>query len=111
MDDDLNTPRALTAVFRFVRDANALLDANRVDREGAQSILDALKRVDTVLGVLSFEEEVLAPRLARLIEEREDARRRRDFEAADRIRERLLEEGIILEDSPKGTTWKRRPLG
>jgi cysteinyl-tRNA synthetase len=111
MDDDLNAPAALTAVFGFAKKANILMDAGSVGAEEAAEMLAALRRVDSVLGVLKFEEEPLPPRLAALVAEREKARKRRDFADADRIRKQLLDEGVVLEDSPRGTVWKRRREG
>lgn len=111
MDDDLNTPKALAALFRFVKEANSMMDAGDVGRKGAMEMLGAMRRADSVLGILRFEEEVLPERLQELISAREEARRRHDFDSADRIRTQLLREGIVLEDSPKGTLWKRRHEG
>ncbi len=108
MDDDLNTPKALGSIFGAVRDANALLDSGAMGRSAAGAALEALRKVDSVLGVLTFDQEVLPPHLASLVEAREEARRRKDFAEADRIRAQLLEQGIVLEDSPKGTVWTRR---
>ena len=111
MDEDLNTPRALTALFEFLKKANALLDADGVGRAEADEMLAALNRVNAVLGILEFGEEALPDRVQKLIAEREEARARRDFAAADRIRAQLLEEGFVVEDSSKGTVWKRRRSG
>ncbi len=107
MDDDLNTPKALAALFAFVKAANSSMDSGGVGLEEAGDMLAALKRVDAVLGVMNFEEEALPERIAKLIAEREEARGRRDFREADRIRAQLLEEGLVLEDSLHGTVWKR----
>jgi cysteinyl-tRNA synthetase len=108
MDEDLNTPRALAAVFGFIKNANILIDAGEIGRNGADEMLDALRRVDSVLGVLKFEVVVLPERVAKLIAARDKARREKDFAAADTIRAQLLQEGIVLEDSPRGTLWKRK---
>ncbi|HME18596.1 MAG TPA: cysteine--tRNA ligase [Nitrososphaerales archaeon] len=111
MDDDLNAPAALTALFGFAKKANSLVDAGSVGEAEASEMLASLRRVDSVLGVLKFDEEPLPPRLAALIAGREEARKRRDFADADRIRKQLLDEGIVLEDSPQGTVWKRKSAG
>jgi len=111
MDDDLNAPRALTALFDFVKNSNTLLDADAIDAGCAEQMIRALERVDSVLGVMEFEEEELPDDIRKQIAEREDARRRRDFAAADRIRDRLFAEGFVVEDSPGGTVWKRKRAG
>jgi cysteinyl-tRNA synthetase len=111
MDDDLNTPAAFVSVFGIVKRTNALLDEGKIGREEAGELLRALKRVDSVLGVIRFEEPPLPERLAKLVEAREEARKRRDFKEADRIRAQLFDEGIVLEDSASGTHWKRRKAG
>jgi cysteinyl-tRNA synthetase len=107
MDDDLNTPKALSALFTYVKKMNTLIDSGSVTREEAGEALAALRRVDSVLGVLEFEERPLPPRLAELVARRDEARRRRDFAESDRLRNELLAEGIAVEDTPAGTRWKR----
>ncbi|HYC11158.1 MAG TPA: cysteine--tRNA ligase [Nitrososphaerales archaeon] len=111
MDDDLNTADALASVFDIVKKGNTLMDSGRLGAEAAGALLSALRRIDEVLGIMTFEEDVLPERTAKLIADREEARRRRDFAAADRIRAQLLDEGIVVEDSPKGTVWKRKRAG
>ena len=107
MDDDLNISEALAVLFQAVRQWNAWLDRDVIGRPGAQKILDWIDRVDRVLAVFQVSEEALDEEIARLIELRHQARLRRDFATADRIRENLRRRGIILEDTRTGTRWRR----
>ncbi len=111
LDDDLNTPEAMASIFTLVKRANALIDAGELGGDGAASLLDALRRINTVLGVLRFEKEALPPDLAALVERRDAARRSRDYAESDRIRKVLLARGIVVEDTPSGTKWKRAAAG
>ncbi|MDV3277433.1 MAG: cysteine--tRNA ligase [Nitrososphaerales archaeon] len=111
MDDDLNTPAALAAVFAFLKEVNGLIDSGGLGRQEAAKIVKSLERVNSVLGVLNFKEDAVPPGVAELIAEREEARRRKDYAESDRIRAELLEKGIVLEDTPSGTVWKRRSAG
>ncbi len=112
--DDLNTAAALGAVFELVSAVNAAIDTGDVGLDDVAAIREAFDDVDRVLGVLSLrrvEDEcppVPVDEIERLIEERHAARRRRDFAAADRIRDDLAARGVLLEDSPTGTRWKRK---
>jgi cysteinyl-tRNA synthetase len=107
LEDDLNTPEALGALFPFLREANAALDEGALDSGGAAAALAALESADRVLGVLPARPEVLPAEIEAQIEARNEARKRRDFTEADRIRAALAASGIVLEDGPKGTRWKR----
>ncbi|HYK41718.1 MAG TPA: cysteine--tRNA ligase [Thermoanaerobaculia bacterium] len=107
LEDDLNTPEALGALFPFLREANAALDEGALDAKGAAAALAAIESADRVLGVLPARPEVLPAEIEAQIEARNDARKRRDFAEADRIRAALSARGIVLEDGPKGTRWKR----
>jgi len=107
MDDDLNTPKALSTLFTYVKRMNTLMDSNSIGKEEASVAISALKRIDSVLGVMDFKEEQLPPRLAALIVRRDDARKRKDFAESDRLRKELLAEGIAVEDTPTGSRWKR----
>jgi cysteinyl-tRNA synthetase len=111
MDDDLNTPKALSALFTYVKKMNTLIDSGSAGPEEASKAIDALKRVNSVLGIIDFEEEALPLRLAEMIAKREDARKRKDFAESDRLRKELLAEGIAVEDTPAGSRWKRVPRG
>lgn len=122
MDDDFNTAEALGVLFKKVTRANRILDEAKGEglsgeaTEELREILCVLKEASSILGVFGkepneyFDEiksrvSVPAEEVARLIEERNAARRNKDYARADAIRSELLEKGIVLEDTPKGTIW------
>jgi cysteinyl-tRNA synthetase len=111
---DLNTAGALGAIFELVRSLNSAIDAGQLGRDDLPAIREAFYLFDSVLGILSLrraeEDQPPVPieEIERLIEERHAARRRRDFAAADRIRDDLAARGVLLEDSSGGTRWKKK---
>ncbi len=107
LDDDLNTSAALAAVFNFLRVVNAAIDDRSLDAEGARVSREALAGVDRVLGVLPSGRDALSDEIEAKIAARDAARGRRDFALSDRIRDELAKSGIVLEDTPGGTRWKR----
>lgn len=109
LDDDLNVSKAWAALFDWVRDINRRLAVDDLDAEQARRLLASWRQVDAVLGVggdlaIEVPEEILV-----LAQERQDARKARDFARADQLRDALKAKGWTVEDTPKGP--KCKPLG
>ena len=106
MDDDFNTADAIAAIFEFVRFANA--HADELSGEQAGALYDRLFTLSDVLGIiLEKKEEILDADIEKLIEERQAARKNKDFARADEIRDELLQKGIQLKDTREGVRWER----
>jgi cysteinyl-tRNA synthetase len=114
MRDDLNTAAALGSMFELVSDLNSAIDAGTVGKGDVVVAKAAFDGFDKVLGVVSLRqaEDARPPMPQEEIDQqivlRNAARRRRDFGAADRIRDDLAARGVLLEDGPSGTRWKRK---
>ncbi len=109
--DDLNTPEALAAVHGLVTRANSLLGEGAMTREGADRVQRELASMDSVFGVLlpgAEQEGRLSAEEQALFDERQEARKQRDFARADAARARLEAMGVVLEDTPRGTRWRRK---
>ena len=119
MDQDLNAPRAMAALWSLARDVNVGLDEaeDGIAEEDRDAVLAALREMDSVLGVLDLaarSREVgdeTGQWIRRTVEARNRARAQRDFATADRLRDELAAEGVQLEDGPEGTKWKRVHVG
>ena len=109
MDDDLNTSVALAAIHDLTREINTAIARDDLREENRQEVLAALEKFDSVLGVLGESRaEMLDGEIQQLIDERQEARHRRDFKRADDIRDELSGRGIVLEDTKDGVRWKRK---
>jgi cysteinyl-tRNA synthetase len=109
LGDDMNTPEAWAAVHGLVGEANSLLAAGALTREGAGRVRDELRSMDAVFAVLfPPAEDQLSPEEQALFDARQQARAKRDFARADEARKKLEALGVILEDTPKGTRWRRK---
>ncbi|MDK2784474.1 MAG: cysteinyl-tRNA synthetase [Bacillota bacterium] len=120
MDDDLNTAQALAVLFELARELNAYLAQGDISGERAYVLSrgrDLFLKLGGVLGLTGIQAsgrenaELVDGLLALVVELRQEARKRRDFAAADRVRDRLAELGVILEDTPQGTRWRFAPRG
>ena len=107
MDDDFNTADALTAIFELVKFANTNVDENS-SKEFAGGLYEELFKLSDVLGLkIEKKEEILDKEIENLIQERQAARKAKDFKRADEIRDELLKKGIILKDTREGVKWQR----
>ena len=107
MDDDLNISGALAVVFDFVKEINTLMMEGKIGKNNSKEIIELMNNFDKVLGVLDEKDEKLSEELKKLIDEREKARKEKNFARADEIRENLKSKGIILEDTKEGVRWKK----
>ncbi len=109
MDDNLNTSQALAALHNLVREVNTTLANETVLTENRSVILEVIEKFDSVLNIFGSEEaEMLDAEIESLIEERQEARRNRNFARSDEIRDSLAGKGIVLEDTKDGVRWKRK---
>jgi len=108
MDDDLNSSAALGALFTFIREVNTAADRNEIATADAIACIDAVGRIDVVLDIVPRRDANLDAEIESMIQARIEARKRRDFKEADRIRDELVSKGILLEDTAQGTRWRRR---
>jgi len=106
MDDDLETSRALAAVFEFIHEVNKLEMNKDLDKNDAEKIVVFMDEIDSVLGLLIKEENVPADVLY-LAKQREEARKKKDWEKSDSLREEIKEKGYIVEDGKEGFSLKK----
>jgi cysteinyl-tRNA synthetase len=105
--DDLNTPKALAALFRFVRRMNPIMDLARFNEAQRKQILETIQKLNNILGVFHLDLTPLEAEDEALIKQREEARNGRRWDEADRLRDELALRGIRVVDAPAGTRWER----
>jgi len=110
MDDDFNTANALASLFELARQCNIYLkDSYPYHRELLEAVLDFYRETNMILDLLEIKQpETPGQEIMEAIARRDQARKNKDWAEADRIRDELLRRGIILEDTPHGTRWKRK---
>jgi len=111
LDDDLNTSGGFGALFDFIHSVNSLITEEKISIDQSTEIITALEKIDAVLGIIfssSSENDVDEERIEALIIERKESKQNKNFARADEIRDTLLAEGIVLEDTKDGTRWKRK---
>jgi len=107
MDDDFNTSGALGRIFKFIDLFISFLGNKSFSMEEISLVLVELRKFDEVLGIVFEKVADLSETDNALILEREDSRKNKNFKRSDEIRDELLKKGIVLEDTPQGTIWKR----
>jgi cysteinyl-tRNA synthetase len=109
MDDDLNTSVALAAIHELTRVVNPVLANGQLREDNKRELITAIEKFDGVLNIFGkLERELLDEEVQTLIDQRQEARHRRDFARADQIRDELLHRGLVLEDTKDGVRWKRK---
>ena len=109
MDDDLNTSPALAALFDLVKYVNSTFSSSSITKGDANAFAEAVGRMNSVFAVFGRSQKLtLDEKVEKLIVERREARTRRDFARSDAIRDELDARGIMLEDTPAGTRWRRK---
>ncbi len=109
MNDDFNTPDAITTIFEWVSETNQLLKLESIPADTLQLALDWIADIGDVLGIAQIaDNELLDEQIDQLIVERNEARAQKNWARADEIRTLLSEQGIVLEDTPQGIRWRRK---
>lgn len=121
MDDDFNTPKALSVIFDLVKKGNVLIDRNKLDKDAAKKILKFIKEVDSIFGILPQPEEKteeeekqekeLMERIQKLVKLREKYRKEKNWKKADELRKVLMVEGFLIEDTTRGARIKKVTSG
>ena len=108
MDEDFNAQNGIAVVYDMAKKMNVYSEAGQVELDSINHLLETFKNMTAVFG-LSFDQatEDLGARVEELIAQRLEAKKQKDFQKSDDIRDQLAAEGIILEDTPQGTRWRK----
>lgn len=109
MNDDFNTPLALSVLFELAKETNKFIDENgKINKQTGEKVIKTFKELGYIFGVLQKETKKEIPKeIMDLIIKREGYRKRGDFAAADKIRKEIAEKGFLVEDTPEGSRWKK----
>lgn len=107
LDDDFNIAPALAALFEFIRQINRIMDNNGLSSADKKKVMEVLKSLNSVLGVMDLEPPETDQRIEKLIKRREEARKKKNWDTADRIRLEIKEMGIEVIDTKDGTIWRK----
>ena len=108
MDDDVNTADAVSVIFELAKFMNSNV-TEKSSKEFAQKVMDEFNELTSVLNIVNKDqkEDILDEEIEQLIAQRTEAKKNKNFQLADEIRQQLLDKGIILEDTRQGVKWKR----
>ncbi len=108
MDDDLNMPLAISVIHEFTSKINKTIAEENFNEKNARETKEIMMQFDSVLGILKHEKAELPEKIKKLVEEREDARKEKDFAKSDEIRKKIRKLGWEIQDTPKGTRVRKR---
>lgn len=108
MDDDLNTPKAISFVFDFSRDINRMMDEKKIDKTEAEKAISAIKKVNAVFAFLEGEETSIPNNVQQLVDDRKLARESKNWKRSDELRDQITDLGFTVKDTPKGQRVTRK---
>ncbi len=109
MDDDFNTSGALAAIFDLMREINRLMAEEKISQKNAEQVLNVIRGFDKVFGVFDFSNEIeeIPAEITKLAEERQQARKSKDFKKSDELRDLIKSKGYSIDDTPNGIRIKK----
>jgi len=102
MDDDLNTPQAIAAVFDMTRPINRAIDEGKIGTLGRENLLKTIEKVNTVFAFIEGSQTTIPEEVIELMKQREQVRKEKNWAMSDQLRDKILELGFIVKDTPQG---------